>query len=198
MLKIIRIYIKVRRRFSSSQQPNQSFHCFTVVYSPPIPNHHHSLSYDDIARYPSATLISRSGNSPPTTVIYDSPSLHSWSTNDVQRYLTYPPGSISNLNEMTLLQAQSTDQSHYWPDNVNNGMIIQYMGKTKHLLFVFIIRKLIIIQMELVTIRMKHVNVLFVEQPPLHYGVMIIRDILFAIIVVSYQKVVRMLEWFVD
>lgn len=101
-----------------------------VMYSPQIGNHHPSLTYDDGHRYATATMISRSGNSPPNTVAYDQSTLHSWPLTDTSRYLAYPGGSIPNINEMTLLQSQSADQGHYWSESMGGGMIIQTLGRS--------------------------------------------------------------------
>lgn len=101
-----------------------------MLYSPTLPTHHHHhqqqqqqqqeyrhLTYGEVARYGAETaMLSRSSNSP-ATLVYEHPNVHAWSTNDPQRYISYPSGSIPNMSELTLLQAQSTDQVHFWPES---------------------------------------------------------------------------------
>ena len=126
---------KSNTRFHSST--SSFLHLGTVHYSPTIASHHHHqqqqqpeyrhLSFDEVARYGAGTtLISRSSGSPTATLVYEHPNVHGWSSNDPQRYISYPSGSIANMNELTLLQAQSTDPVHFWQENATGETFVQY------------------------------------------------------------------------
>ena len=64
------------------------------------------------------------------SMAYDNGAIQTWSSNEPPYYLGYPSTSLSNLNELTLLQSQPTDQIHLWQDNATGGTTcIQYLGK---------------------------------------------------------------------
>jgi hypothetical protein len=140
--RIILIYSKVSRSRAPACRATLLF-IGTVLYSPTISNHHHHhqqqqqqqqqqlqpeyrhLTYGDVARYGAETaMLSRSSNSP-STLVYEHPNVHAWPSNDPQRYISYPPGSIPNMSELTLLQAQSTDQVHFWPESGTGETFVQ-------------------------------------------------------------------------